>query len=145
MARVKLELPDRFHFKTEIHVRESDMNRGGHLGNDTLFSLMNEARVQFYSSLGYSEGNVDGAGTIMSDAVIVYRSEVFAGDDLVLEIAAGDFTRIGCDLYYRITNAETGQEVARAKTAIGFLDYRERRIRPVPRPFKALFEERTEQ
>jgi len=144
MARVKLELPNHFHFKTEIQVRESDMNRGGHLGNDTLVSLLNEARIRFYASHGYSEDNVDGAGTIMSDAVIVYRSEAFAGDTLGLEIAAGDFTRIGCDLYYRVTNSATGHEVARAKTAIGFLDYRERKILPVPGPFRALFEKHTD-
>ena len=140
MARVKLELPDQFPFKTEIHVRESDMNHGGYLGNDTLLSLMNEARIQFFHSLGYREDNVDGAGTIMSDAVIVYKSGSVAGDDLTFEIAACDFTRIGCDLYYRISNSVTGHEVARAKTAIGFMDYRERKILPVPRPFRALFE-----
>ena len=141
MPRIKLELPEHFHFKTEIHVRESDLNHGGFLGNDALFSLMNEARIQFYNSLGYSEENVDGAGTVMSDAVIVFKSESSAGDGLTFELAAGDFTRIGCDLYYRITNAATGVEVARAKTAIGFLDYRERKMLPVPKPFRALFED----
>jgi acyl-CoA thioesterase FadM len=74
MARIKLDLPDRFHFRTEIDVRESDMNRGGHLANDALFSLMNEARVKFYDSLGYREEDVEGTGTIMSDAVIVYKA-----------------------------------------------------------------------
>ena len=140
MGRIKLEMPKEFPFRTEIHIRASDMNHGGYLGNDTLFSLMTEARIQFYRSFGYNEGNVDGAGTFMSDAVILYKGESFAGDDLTFEIAAGDFTRIGCDLYYRVTNSVTGQEVARAKTAIGFLDYRERKILPVPRAFRALFE-----
>ena len=139
MARVKLELPDRFNFKTQIDVRESDMNRGDHLANDALFSLMNEARVKFYNDLGYREEDVEGTGTIMSDAVIVYRAESFAGDTLVFEVTAGDFSRIGCDLFYRVTNARTGTEVARAKTAIGFFDYDARKLTSVPEGFRRKF------
>ena len=139
VARIKLDLPERFHFGTKINLRESDMNQGGHLGNEVLFSLLNEARVQFYGSLGYSEANVEGAGTIMSDAVIVYKAESFAGDELAFEVTAGDFTRVGCDLFYKVTNSRTGAEVARAKTAIGFLDYEARKILPVPDGFRKKF------
>jgi acyl-CoA thioester hydrolase len=139
MARIKLELPDHFPFRTEIMVRETDINRGGHLANDALFSLMNEARVKFYTSLGFSEEDVEGTGTIMSDAVILYRAESYAGETLAFEVTAGDFSRIGCDLFYRITNTETGVEVARAKTAIGFFDYGTRKLSPVPAGFKRAF------
>ena len=139
MARIKLDLPERFPFVTEIDVRESDMNRGGHLANDALFSLMNEARVKFYESLGYREEDVEGTGTIMSDAVIVYKAESFAGDRLAFEVTAGDFSRIGCDLFYRVTNVRTGHEVARAKTAIGFFDYVARKLIQVPEGFRTKF------
>ena len=37
MGRVKLELPETFSFSTELTVRVTDLNYGGHLGNaDTL-------------------------------------------------------------------------------------------------------------
>ncbi len=136
MVRIKLDLPDTFSFATQIDVRPSDMNRGGHLANDALFSLMNEARVGFYHSLGYREEDVEGTGTIMSDAVIVYKAESYAGDTLEFAVTAGDFTRIGCDLFYRITNVKTGVEVARAKTAIGFFDYGTHKISAVPERFR---------
>lgn len=139
MARIKLDLPDRFYFTMEIQVRRSDMNIGGHLGNDVLFSFLNEARTKFYQSMGYNEMNVEGAGTIMADAVIVYKAETFAGDTLRFEVTAGDFSRIGCDLFYRVTNVQAGIEVARAKTAIAFLDYRTRKTLPVPEKFRNLF------
>jgi len=144
MARIKLELPDRFGFRIEIDLRTTDMGRSGHLGNDILVSLMNEARVKFYDSLGYSEMDVEGVGTIMSDAVIVYKAEAFAGDTLGFEVTAGDFSRVGCDLYYRVTNVRTGVEVARAKTAIGFLDYRSRKVMPVPTGFRNKFPQPTQ-
>ncbi len=38
MARVRLDLPDKFLFTTEIPLRVSDINYGGHLGNDAVLS-----------------------------------------------------------------------------------------------------------
>jgi len=139
VPRIKLDLPERFHFRMEVEVREAHLHRGIHLGTAVLFSMINDARMAFFESLGYSEVDVEGAGTIMSDAVVVYRAESFLGDLLCLEVTAGAFTRIGCDLFYRVSNARTGVEAARAKTAVEFLDYGTRRILPVPAGFKALF------
>ena len=47
MARVKLQLPANFLFSTEIPIRISDINYGGHLGNDAVLSIVHEARIQF--------------------------------------------------------------------------------------------------
>jgi len=141
MARIKLELPDQFPFRMEVPILQSHIYRGIHLGNATLFSLINEARIAFFESLGCSEVDVEGAGTIMSDAVVVYRAETFQGDVLRFEVTAGDFSRTGCDLFYRVTKAGTGAEVARAKTAIGFMDYATRRMVAVPPGFRNRFPE----
>lgn len=43
MARVKIELPEKFIFKTEIPIRIDDINYGGHLGNDTVLFTYYEA------------------------------------------------------------------------------------------------------
>jgi acyl-CoA thioesterase FadM len=135
MARVKLQLPDHFPFQTEITVRITDLNYGGHLGNADTLVLIHEARVQYLNSLGYSEVDVEGFGTIMLDAVIQFKSQAFAGDVLVVEVAAGEFSRIGCDVFYRLTNKATGAVVATAKTGISVFDYEnQKRISP-PEPF----------
>ena len=123
-----------------MRILESHLHRGIHLGNATLFGLINEARMAFFESLGYSEVDVEGAGTIMADAVVVYRAESFEGDTLRFEVTAGEFSRMGCDLFYRVSHAGTGAEVARAKTAIGFLDYGTRRLLPVPAGFRNRFD-----
>ena len=47
MSRIKLALPDRWTFSTELPVRISDINYGGHLGNDAVLALAQEARVRF--------------------------------------------------------------------------------------------------
>lgn len=74
MARIKLTLPDHCDFETQLTVRISEINYGGHLGNDAVLSLAHEARVQFFNSLGYTEFDVAGSGIVLADAVVVYRA-----------------------------------------------------------------------
>lgn len=131
MARVKLEMPEVYPFRTELTVRITDINYGGHLGNGSVLGLLHEARVRYLKSFGYSEIDVEGFGTIMLDSVVIYKAQAFAGDVLQIELAAGDFSRLGCDIFYRITKKETGTEVALAKTGIAVFDYaNQKRVSP---------------
>ena len=138
MGRVKLALPEQFIFTTEIPVRISDVNYGGHLGNDSVLSIIHEARVRFLTTHGYSELNVCGAGLIQSDAVIIYKNEAFYGDIIVVEFALSDFSATGCDCFFRLTRQADGKEIVRAKTGIVFYDYEQKKILRVPAEFKQL-------
>jgi len=140
MSRIKIELPEKFIFKTEIPVRITDINYGGHLGNDSLLSIIHEARVRFLKHLGYSESNVEGNGIIMIDAGVQYKSEGFYGDELFIEVGVMDFSNTGCDFVYRVTNRNTIKEIALAKTGIVFFDYKNKKIVPVPIKFKSKIE-----
>jgi acyl-CoA thioesterase FadM len=137
MPRVKLDLPAKTIFMTEIPVRITDINYGGHLGNDSLLSILHEARVQFLKKFGFTESNIGGVGIIMSDAVLVYKAEVFHGDVLKVEIGVDDLQAIGADITYRVLVG--GKEAARAKTGIVFFDYANRKIVQTPKVFKDLF------
>ena len=135
MNRIKVNLPESFSFKTEIPLRITDINYGGHLGNDKILSLIQEARVRFLKNLGYSEMDVEGFGIIMLDAAVQYKSESFYGDIMLIEVGAGDFDKLGFDMYYRLSNKETGKEIAIAKTGIAIFDYDKRKVVPVPEKF----------
>ena len=135
MPRVQIELPSEFPFETEIAVRISDTNYGGHLGNDALLALIHEARVRFFSAMGFSELDVGGRGIIMADSSIQYRSEAFQGERLKFEVAATDFNKYGCDIVYRVTETHEGRLVAYAKTGIVFFDYQARSVQPMPSVF----------
>ena len=141
MARIKIEIPNKFIFRTELPIRITDINYGRHLGNDSLLSLIHEARVRFLNHLGYSESNVEGSGIIMIDAGVQYKSEGFYGDELLVEVAVNDFSGIGCDFIYRVTNKNTLKEIALAKTGIVFFNYEKRKTAPVPELFKKKIEE----
>ena len=139
MARIHLNLPAHFPFCAELRVRITDVNYGGHMGNDALLGLLHEARVRFLGHYGLSELDIYGAGIIMADSVIVYKSEAFPGEILVIAVVVADFNRYGCDVVYQVTEKASGREVARAKTGIVFFDYAQRQIQPVPPSFRALF------
>jgi len=139
MARIKFELPGSFEFSTDMALRISDINYGGHLGHDSVLSLTHEARVRFFRAYGFSELDVFGPGIVLSDVAIVYKSECFYGDTVRIEIAVCDFTHYGCDLVYRVSNKETGEDVAYVKTGIVFMHYEGREVAPVPEEFKDRF------
>ncbi|NIS09507.1 MAG: thioesterase [Candidatus Dadabacteria bacterium] len=139
MARINIELPNDFIYSTEIKLRISDINYGGHLAHDSILSLTHEARVRFLQSLGYSEANIDGPGIILSDAALVYKSEAFYGQSLKIDIVVNEFSKFGCDFVYKLSDSKTLKEVARVKTGIVFYDYNKREICRVPQKFKSEF------
>ncbi len=139
MPRIKLDLPTNFHFTTEIPVRITDINYGGHLGNDAVLSIIHEARVRFLMEKGYTEFNVEGVGIIMTDSAVVYKSEAFYGESLRIQVAVKDFSKYGCDLYYLLRERESGREVVHAKTGIAFFNYEERKLAAVPEKFQQQF------
>ncbi len=134
MARIKISLPDTFQYSCQIPVRITDINYGGHVGNDALLSLIHEARMQYFGSFGYTEMNVAGAGMIMADVAIEFKSELFYGDVLTVSVTAGEFSRVGFDIFYKLEKkgAEKMILVAAAKTGMVCYDYKMKKITSVP-------------
>jgi len=134
MARIKIQLPDHFSFSCSIPIRITDMNYGGHAGNDTILSIVHEARMQFLQSFGYSEMQFGGVGMIMADAAIEFKSELFYGDIVIASVAAVEFSKIGFELVYRLEKETNGKKilVAIAKTGMICYDYEKKKIASVP-------------
>jgi|SRR6185312_7414912 len=134
MARIKIDLPETFAFSTSFPVRITDLNYGAHVGNDTILSFIHEARVRFLKSFGYTELDLGGAGLIMSDVMIVFKKEIFYGDEIRLSVAATDFTRAGFDLVYKLekdTSPATSL-LAIAKTGMVCYDYSLKKVTALP-------------
>ena len=91
MKRVRIQLPEKQLFSTQLSIRVSDINYGGHLGNDSVFSLMHEARFRMFNSWGYkSDLEIESVGTIQLDTAIQYKGEGFHGDVLTVNVFAGE-------------------------------------------------------
>lgn len=138
MARIKIDLPDSFSFSTAFAVRITDLNYGGHVGNDKVLTFLHEARMRFLVSLGYSELNVEGVSLIMADAALVFKNEIFYGDELLISIQAAEFSRVGFDLLYKIEkkSKELPLTAAIAKTAMICFDYEMKKVTALPEAAK---------
>ncbi len=125
MQRIKLMLPDHFSFYTMIPIRITDVNYGGHLGNDSLLTLLHEARMQYLCHHSYTELNFAGTGLIMADVAIEYKQEIKYGDTVKMYVAAADFDKIGFDIFYKVVLLKEEAEtlVAKAKTGMICFDY----------------------
>ena len=134
MARLQLKPLAEYPFSTEIVVRTTDLNYGGHLGNDRVLTLVHEARVAWLAHHGWSEHDCAGSGLIMGDAGLVFRSEAFAGDRLAIEVGASGATGSGFRLHFRLSRiTETGSDaIALVENGMICFDYTARRIVPLP-------------
>ncbi len=134
MARKKIGLPGQFSFSCIIPVRITDINYGGHVGNDTILSIIHEARMQFLNNAGYTEMNFAGVGMIMAHVAIEFKSELFYGDEVIASITALDFSKIGFELVYKLEKQTDGQmkTVALAQTGMICYDYERKKIVNVP-------------
>ena len=48
MARIQLQFPeDQFYYSTHLTVRVTDINGANHLANDSMISMISEARARF--------------------------------------------------------------------------------------------------
>jgi acyl-CoA thioesterase FadM len=139
MSRIQIDLPEDFHFEAALSVRITDLNYGGHLGNDAILSFVHEARLQFLQHYGFKdELAICGLGLIMADAGLQFRGEGLYGDTWHFKIAATNLHKRGFDLYYQALNQE-GKEVLRAKTGMLMFDYKTRKLAPLPKKLEELW------
>jgi acyl-CoA thioesterase FadM len=132
MPRIQLKPLKSYSFTIDIPVRITDINYGGHLGNDRLLALVHEARIAFLTEWNFSEMDCGGVALIMGDAAIQYQGEAFAGDGLRFEVTAAEPSRTGFRLFYRITRPEDGKSIALVETGMICFDYSTRKIQPLP-------------
>jgi acyl-CoA thioesterase FadM len=140
MARLALDFPDdQYYFSTQLTVRHTDINAANHLGNDSMVSMISEARAQFLAEFGVQEMDSNGAGIIVTDLATVYRAEAHARDHLLFEVGVMDFNRYGGDITFRVTRPRDAALVAMAKYGFVFFNYRTGEVAPMPPEFSAKF------
>ena len=141
MARLTLEFPeDQYCYTTQLTVRSTDINGANHLGNDSMISMISEARARFLFAYGVPETAADGGGIIVTDLATMYRAEAHARDQLLFEVGVMDFNRYGGDITFRITRPRDAALVAMAKSGFVFFDYALGKVAPMPDTFRAKFD-----
>lgn len=128
---------ENFKFSTTIDIRISDINYGGHLGNDRYLSLFQDARLQYLKQFGFSELSIgDNISLIMSQAHINFKSEVFWGDrlEIFVRISSIRATRFMFD-YLILNILKTDNAIATGYTEMVGFDYQHRKVKRLPPEF----------
>ncbi|EQC45099.1 thioesterase-like family protein [Bacteriovorax sp. DB6_IX] len=106
------------------------------MGNDAVLTLCHEARLRFLKDHNQSELDLFGKALIQGDAMVIYKSEAFQGDDLEIDIYIDDLSTYGFDFIYKITRVSDQVEIARAKTGMVFFDYESKKVTKIPVEFE---------
>jgi len=141
MARLHLDFPeDQYYYTTLLTVRVTDINAGNHLGNDSMISMISEARARFLFEFGVAETERDGTGIIVTDLATTYRAEAHARDQLLFEVGVMDFNKYGGDIIFHITRPSDKKLIAMAKQGFVFYNYKTSQVVVMPEDFQAKFE-----
>ncbi|MBM3158422.1 MAG: thioesterase family protein [Bacteroidetes bacterium] len=134
MHALKQLLPTSFQFTCKLPVRITDINYGGHVGNDRLLVYAHEARIQYLQEMGYTEMELDTTSLMLTKASLEIRSELFFGDQLSVAVQAMHFTSKGFDLLYKIEKITSGKPVLAAivLTTMICFDYKNKKVTSLP-------------
>ena len=140
MARLTLEFPeDQYCYSTQLTVRVTDINAANHLANDSMISMISEARARFLFEFCIDETRGDGIGIIVTDLATTYKAEAYARDQLLFEVGVMDFNKYGGDITFRITRPHDHALVAMAKYGFVFFNYKSKQVVPMPEAFHRKF------
>ncbi len=140
MARLKLDFPeDQYYYSTQLTVRVTDINGANHLGNDSMISMISEARARFLFEFGVRETEANTEGIIVTDLATTYKAEAHARDQLLFEVGVMDFNKYGGDITFRVTRPRDKALVAMAKSGFVFFNYQSTQVVPMPEEFRAKF------
>jgi acyl-CoA thioester hydrolase len=132
MPRTKLtELPV-YKFRYAITLQPRDINYGGHLGVDSLVSIVGTARAYIFKSAGLSEINLgdERTGIIMMDLVVNLKAEGFMFDNLEIYTHIGELTKNGFRFFHKVTRGDS--VIALAEMGFLTFDYAARKVSSVP-------------
>lgn len=134
MQRNRIQFTKPFQFEMQIPVRISDINYGGHVGNDSILSILHECRLNWLKQWNYTEMNAAGVGLIMADSAIQYRAEAFHGDSIHAQLYADEIGPMMFNLFYKLSTTRNTQTIAIAfaRTCMVCFDYHKRTKTEIP-------------
>ena len=137
MSNVKIEKYDFYPFSTDLAVRVSDLNYGAHLGYDRVLSLAHQARLVLFEQLQVTELNLgdEKTGIVVTEVVVKYMGEGFLNDVLTFEIKPVQVGPISFRFSHRVTNKNTGRELALMEIGFVAFDYEKRSLGRIPASF----------
>ena len=111
----------------------SDINYGGHMGNDRALVVFHDARLFYLEERGFSESDIGGPGLIMADAHVYFKKEVFRGEELKVYIHIEELRELSFVMHYSVMREDV--QVFHGHTKMVAFDYDKKRFAKIPEAF----------
>jgi acyl-CoA thioesterase FadM len=136
----KIKIPTPVCFSTARKVTATDINYGGHVGNERFLLFAQETRLAFLQTLGFTETAFGPYGLILAEAHLEYLNELFDEENLIIDLSITAPTRVAFECYYQIKTKRAGKEIkaANIRTNMVCFDYTERKVKSIPEDIKQL-------
>lgn len=122
-------------FSINYKVTVSDINYGGHMGNERALILFQQGRIDFFKNLNLSEINIgDDIGTIQLESHVKYLKEVYLGEVLKINIDDIVLKKTSMDFIYSVYN-ENNEKVLEGSTLILAYNYERKKVSKIPSIF----------
>lgn len=118
-------------YETEYKVIVSDINYGGHMGNERALIIFQQTRMEWLNSIGYDETNIEGKGMIQLESHVYYLKEIFLGEILRCRITNIEPEKITFNINYEIIN-QKGETAIKGSTKMAVFDYEKKRVSRIP-------------
>jgi acyl-CoA thioester hydrolase len=127
-------------FTTKYEVRISDINYGGHMGNERALVVFQQARINWLKTLNLSELNIgENKGLIQRRANVEYLKEVSLGEVLNVKIYPVEIRGSYFVLAHEVTN-ESGLTVLSGNVTMGAFDYDKKKLAKIPGDLKEVLD-----
>jgi len=131
-----------FKFSILLEVRVSDVNYGGHVGNDSFIQYFQEARMKYLQQFNFSEGDIgNGIGMILTEIQCEYKAESFYSDTLHIHVRVPSMKRASFTMEYEIHRRKDDKLIAKGSSRQVAFDYNTRKPVAIPAGFKVKVQE----
>lgn len=117
--------------ETQVTVRFCETDALGHINNTSYFIYLEEARIKFFESLGYSM-NTDEWNFIVASTKCDFVNQGYFNQILTIKTYVTKIGTKSFEINHDIGCSQTGQLIAKGNAVIVFFDFKEQKSKHIP-------------
>lgn len=121
--------------ETTVTVRFGETDALGHVNNASYFVYLEEARIRFFETLGYSM-EIKNWNFILASTKIDFIRQGYFNQCLTIKSNVKNIGNKSFELEHTIVCAENGDVIARGSAVIVFFDFTLQKSAPIPDSLK---------
>ena len=128
-------------FTCTLPIRWGDMDAAGHVNNTVYFQYLEQARIQWFESLGCSGRDANNHGPVIINAHMTFLKQLRYPGDIECRLYAGQLGRTSFETRVEIRRTDLpGVVWAEGGAKVVWCDYGAEKSVPVPAPIRAIIE-----